>query len=158
MEHQNLMLEKYIHHCTFHWNPTQFSKNSNRLKDWYTYKTKWTDFYTFTNPLIYPVIILAYAESLKIVSDARNFVSLIDESKCIWPLEPIQVILPKIKGHYYNTADMISAHKQMPLDELLRRLTQFVIGKQQYEFKRLFYGISIGTAAFAAFMSKIFKS
>ena len=53
---------------------------------------------------------------------------------------------------------MISAHKQMPLDELLRRLTQFVIGKQQYEFKRLFYGISIGTAAFAAFMSKIFKS
>ena len=43
----------------------------------------------------------------------------------------------------------------MPLDEQSRRLTQFVIGNQQYELSRLFYGISIGTAAFSAFMSKI---
>ena len=43
----------------------------------------------------------------------------------------------------------------MPLDEQSRRLTQFVIGNQQYEFNRLFYGISIGPAAFSAFMSKI---
>ena len=45
----------------------------------------------------------------------------------------------------------------MPLDEQSRRLTQFVIGNQQYEFNRLFYGISIGPAAFPAFMSKIFR-
>ena len=45
----------------------------------------------------------------------------------------------------------------MPLDEQSRRLTQFVIGNQQYEFNRLFYGISIGPAAFSAFMSKIFQ-
>ena len=45
----------------------------------------------------------------------------------------------------------------MPLDEKSRRLTQFVIGNQQYEFNRLFYGISIGPAAFSAFMSKIFR-
>ena len=45
----------------------------------------------------------------------------------------------------------------MPLDEQSRRLTQFVIGNQQYEFNRLFYGISIGPAAFSAFMSKIFR-
>ena len=38
-----------------------------------------------------------------------------------------------------------------------RRLTQFVIGNQQIEFKRLFYGISIGPAAFSAIMSKIFR-
>ena len=44
-----------------------------------------------------------------------------------------------------------------PLDEQSRRLTQFVIGNQQYEFNRLFYGISIGPAAFSAFMSKIFR-
>ena len=37
------------------------------------------------------------------------------------------------------------------------RLTQFIIGNQQYEFNRLFYGISIGPAAFSAFMSKIFR-
>ena len=44
----------------------------------------------------------------------------------------------------------------MPLDEQSRRLTQFVIENQQNEFNRLFYGISIGPAAFSAFMSKNF--
>ena len=52
---------------------------------------------------------------------------------------------------------MNSAYNQMPLDEQSRRLTQFVIGNQQYEFNRLFYGISIGPAAFSAFMSKNFR-
>ena len=50
---------------------------------------------------------------------------------------------------------MNSAYNEMPLDEQSRRLRQFVIGNQQYEFNRLFYGISIGPAAFSAFMSKI---
>ena len=45
----------------------------------------------------------------------------------------------------------------MPLDDQSRRLTQFFIGYQQNEFNRLFYGISIGPTAFAAFMSNIFK-
>ena len=45
----------------------------------------------------------------------------------------------------------------MPMDEQSRRLTQFVIGNQQYEFKKLFYGISIGPAFFSALMNKIFR-
>ena len=109
------------------------------------------------NTFINPVIILAKGESLKIVLDARYLNSLIDESKCNWPIEPIQVILTKINGKYFTTADMNSAYNQMPLDEQSRRLTQFVIGNQQNEFNRLFYGISIGPAAFSAFMSKIFR-
>ena len=52
---------------------------------------------------------------------------------------------------------MNSAYNQMRLDEQSRRLTQFAIGNQQYEFNRIFYVISIGPAAFSAFMSKIFK-
>ena len=54
---------------------------------------------------------------------------------------------------------MNSAYNQMPLDEQSQRLTQFVIGNQQYEINRLFYGISIGPAAFSAFspLSKIFR-
>ena len=52
---------------------------------------------------------------------------------------------------------MNSANSQMPLDKQSRRLTQFVIGNQQYEFNRLFCGISIGPAAFSAIMSKIFR-
>ena len=109
------------------------------------------------NTFINPVIILAKGESLKIVLDARYLNSLIDESKCNWRIEPIQVILTKINGKYFTTADMNSAYNQMPLDEQSRRLTQFVIGNQQYELNRLFYGISIGPAAFSAFMNKIFR-
>ena len=37
------------------------------------------------------------------------------------------------------------------------RTSQFVIRNQQYEFNRLFYGMSIGPAAFSAFTSKIFR-
>ena len=52
---------------------------------------------------------------------------------------------------------MNSAYNQMPVDEQSRRLTQFIIGNQQYEFKRFFYGISIGPAALSVFKSKIFR-
>ena len=69
------------------------------------------------NTFINPVIILAKGESLKIVLDARYLNSLIDESKCNWPIEPIQVILTKINGKYFTTADMNSTYNQMPLDE-----------------------------------------
>ena len=110
------------------------------------------------NTFINPVTILAKGESLQIVLDARYLNSLIDESKCNWPIEPIQVILTKKNGKYFTTADMTSAYNQMPIDEQSRRLTHFVIGNQQYEFNRLFYGISIGPAAFSAFMSKTFGS
>ena len=52
---------------------------------------------------------------------------------------------------------MNSAYNQMPLEEQSQSLTQFVFGNQQYEFNRLFYGISIGPAAFSAFMSKVLR-
>ena len=58
----------------------------------------------------------------KIVLDARYLNSLIDEYKSNWPIEPIQVILTKINGKYFTTADMNSACNQMPLDEQSRRL------------------------------------
>ena len=53
---------------------------------------------------------------------------------------------------------MNSANNQMPLDEQSRRLTQFAIGNQEYDFNRFFYAISIGPAAFSAFMSKTFRT
>ena len=62
-----------------------------------------------SNTFINPVTMLAKRESLKIVLDARYLNSLIDESKCNWPIEPIQVILTKINGKCLTTADMNSA-------------------------------------------------
>ena len=74
-----------------------------------------------------------------------------------WPIEPIQKILTKVNGKYFKTADMNSAYTQTPLDEQSRRFRQFVIEKQQDEVNRLYYGISIGPAAFSAFLSKTFR-
>ena len=55
-------------------------------------------------------MILAKGESLKIVLNARYLDSLIDESKCNWPTEPIQVILTKMNGKHFTTADKTSAY------------------------------------------------
>ena len=104
---------------------------------------------TFTNP----VIILRKGESLKIVLDARYLNSMIDESKCNWPIEPVDVALTRINGTIFTTADLNSAYNQIPLDEESMRYTHFTIGNEQYCFKRLFYGISIGPAAFASILT-----
>ena len=74
--------------------------------------------------IINPVIVLAKGESIKTVLNARYLNSLLDESNCNWPIEPIQVILTKINGEHFTTADMNSAYNQTPLDEQSRRLTQ----------------------------------
>ena len=104
---------------------------------------------TFTNP----VIILRKGESLKIVLDARYLNSMIDESKCNWPIEPVDVALTRINGTIFTTADLNSAYNKIPLDEESMRYTNFTIGNEQYCFKRLFYGISIGPAAFASILT-----
>ena len=104
---------------------------------------------TFTNP----VIILRKGESLKIVLDARYLNSMIDEYKCNWPIEPVDVALTRINGTIFTTADLNSAYNQIPLDEEPMRYTHFTIGNEQYCFKRLFYGISIGPASFASILT-----
>ena len=104
---------------------------------------------TFTNP----VIILRKRESLKIVLDARYLNSMIDESKCNWPIEPVDAALTRINGTIFTTADLNSAYNQIPLDDESMRYTHFTIGNEQYCFKGLFYGISIGPAAFASILT-----
>ena len=116
-----------------------------------------TDNLTTGNTFINPVIIHKKGESLKIVLDARQLNTMIDETKSSWPTEPIQIILTRSKGPIFSIADMDSAYNQMPLDNPSQRLTNFVIAGQQYRFKRLFYGISIGPEAFSSFLSSIFK-
>ena len=56
---------------------------------------------------------------------------MIDETKCSWPIEPIQVILIRIKIPISSIAEMNSAYNQMPLDKPSQRLSNFVIAGQQ---------------------------
>ena len=78
---------------------------------------------------------------------------MIDESKCNWPIEPVDVALTRINGTIFTTADLNSAYNQIPQDEESMRYTHFTIGNEQNCFKRLFYEISIGPAAFASILT-----
>ena len=60
---------------------------------------------TFTNP----VIILRKGKSLKIVLDARYLNSMMGESKCNWPIEPVDVAITRINGTIFTSADLNSA-------------------------------------------------
>ena len=82
-----------------------------------------TDSLTRGNTIINPVIIPKKGESLKIFSGARQVYSMIDDTECSWPIEPIQNILTWIEGQNFSLADMNSAYNQMPLDYPSQRLT-----------------------------------
>ena len=56
---------------------------------------------------------------------------MIDETKCSWPIEPIQIKLTRIKGPNVSLANIKSAYNQMPLDKPSQRLTYVVIAGQQ---------------------------
>ena len=51
------------------------------------------------------------------VLDTRYINSLIDESKGHWRIEPKQLKLSKLNGHYYTTADVNNAYNQLSLKE-----------------------------------------
>ena len=56
---------------------------------------------------------------------------MIDEPKCNWPIEPVDVALTRINGTIFTTADLNSAYNQMPLDEESMRYTHFTIENEQ---------------------------
>ena len=82
---------------------------------------------TFKNP----VIILRKRESLKIALDARYLNSMIDESKCNWPIEPVDVALTRINGSIFTPADLNSAYNQKPSDKESMRYTHSTLGNEQ---------------------------
>ena len=82
---------------------------------------------TFKNP----VIILRKRKSLKTVLDARYLNSMIGESNCNWPIEPVDVALIRINGTIFSAADLNSAYNQIPLDNKSMRYTRFTIGNKQ---------------------------
>ena len=90
------------------------------------------DTLTTGNAFNNPVVILKKGELLKIVSDAGQLNTMIEENKCSWPIGPIQKILTRIKGPIFSIADMDSANNRMPVDKSPQRLTNFVIAGQQY--------------------------
>ena len=76
-----------------------------------------TDSLTTGNTFINAVIILKKGELLKIVLVARQLNTMVDETKSNWPIEPIHIILTRIKGPIFSGVDLNSAYKQMQLNK-----------------------------------------
>ncbi len=106
---------------------------------------------------INPIIILPKGDSLKIVLDARYLNSITDSSQYTWPLEPLHILLNKIKGKYFTTMDLSYAYSQIRLSEATRKLCSFVVTNTQYLFNRGFYGLKSLPAFFSRIMSIIFS-
>ena len=70
-------------------------------------------------------------KSLKIVHDARQIKTMIEDTKFSLPIEPKQRLLTRIKGPVFSTADMKNAYNQGPLVKPSQRRTNFAIARQQ---------------------------
>ena len=65
--------------------------------------------------------------------------SITDLSNFSWPSEPVQMLLTRHDGLYYNTSDLTLACNQVILSENSKKLISFVVGRNQYLFERWFY-------------------
>ena len=88
-----------------------------------------------------PIILLPKADYVKLVIDARYLISITDLTNYSWPLEPVQMIMPRINGKYFTASDLSCAYHQVPLSPETQKLTSFVIGGKQYTYQNGFYGL-----------------
>ena len=80
---------------------------------------------------INPVIILPKGNIVKLIIDARYQNSILDLSKYLWPLEPIDSLLTSLNGKHFPSSDLCSAYNQVSLTEETQELTSIVIGSKQ---------------------------
>ena len=106
---------------------------------------------------INPIIIIPKNETLKIVLDARFLNSVTDLTSYYWPLEPLEVLLTRLKGNIFSTSDMASAYHQVPLTDSTQKLCTFVIGDRQWKFKVGLYGLAGLPNFFSRVMTMIFE-
>jgi hypothetical protein len=90
---------------------------------------------------INPIIIIPKGDVLKLVLDARYLNSQTDLTQYSWPLEPVNVLITKIRGKYFTISDMSCAYHQVPLTPETMKLVSFVIGDHQWMFLKGFYGL-----------------
>jgi len=109
------------------------------------------------NEFINPIIILLKGDTIKIVLDARYLNSVTDLSSYYWPLEPLEMLLTRIKGKWFTTADMAYAYAQTPLTEATQRLCGFVTGGTGWNFRVGFYGVAGLPSFFSRVMTFFFE-
>ena len=88
-----------------------------------------------------PIILMPKNDHVKLVIDARYLNSVTDLTNYSWPLEPMQLIMTRVKGKVFSVSDLNCAYHQVPLSPETQKLTSFIIGGKQYTYTRGFYGL-----------------
>ena len=88
-----------------------------------------------------PIILMPKSDYVKLVIDARFLNSVTDLTNYSWPLEPVQMIMTRVKGKFFSVSDLSCAYHQVPLSPETQKLTSFIIGGRQYTYTRGFYGL-----------------
>ena len=78
---------------------------------------------------------------VKLVIDARYLNSVTELTNHSWPLEPIQMIMTRVNGKFFQVSDLSCAYHQVTHSYETQKLTNFIIGGRQYNFTRGVYGL-----------------
>ena len=88
-----------------------------------------------------PIILMPENDCVKLLIDARNLISVTDLTNYSWLLEPVQMIVTRVKGKVFSVSDLSCSYHKVPLSPETQKLTSFIIGENQYTYKRGFYGL-----------------
>ena len=88
-----------------------------------------------------PIFLMPKNDYVNLVIVAPYMNSVTDLTNYSWPLEPLQMIMTRVNGKSFSVSDLYCAYHQVPLSFETQKLTSFIIGGQQYNFARGFYGL-----------------
>ena len=88
-----------------------------------------------------PIILRPKNDYVKLVIDAGYPNSVTDLTKYSCPLEPVQMIMTRVKGKVFSVRDLSGAYHQVPLSPETQKITSFTIGVKQYTYTRGFFGL-----------------
>ena len=88
-----------------------------------------------------PIILMPKNNYVKLVIDARYLNSVTYLTNYSRPLEPLQIIMIRVKGRFFSVGDLSCSYHQVPLSFETQQLTSFIIDGRQYIFTRGFYGL-----------------
>ena len=86
------------------------------------------------------VIIFPMDYTYKIIIDARLLNALTDVSRYHFALLPGLVLRPRLNGTIFSTINLYTANHQVALAPKTQK-HHFVVGKEQYKYKRGCYGL-----------------
>ena len=88
-----------------------------------------------------PIILMPKNDFMKLVNDARYLNSVTDLTNYSWSLEPLQMIMIKVKGKVFSVSDLSCAYHQVPFSPETQKVTSFMFGGKQCTYTRGFYGL-----------------